>query len=551
MSKAWKGPGRIMFYKASIIGSNILLIAVAFISGCTDSYSYQTPFALHQKLEQIDTIESEILSISEPVTVEQAKAKHTEKLKDPNEPARQVEMTLEQVRIATLENNLGLKVDLLSPAIAQTFVDEEQAKFESVFYGSSSFQRDESSDNSSVIRTTRYNAGLLKPLITGGSVRLDLPFSNTEATGSDRVSQLQIGVSYAQPLLRGAGTSINTQSIRIAQMQRNIVDAGTKLKMINLLAKADAAYWQLFSARKQLDVRREQYKLAQDQLEHARKKVASGAAARIEIVRAEAGVASRIEAVINAENLVESRYRDLRQIMNRPDLSLGDEASIVPKTMPNPLGLEIDHQRLIKYALDNRMDLIQLDIRLSIDELDIELAQNSTLPDLSITGRYQATGLASSVSDSCGNLFKSPSESFYLGLSLNLPLGNQASKAQLRRARLYKLAHQGQKDELQQIIRKQVHEAASDIETNWRRILAAEQGVEAAYRDYQVEQSQFQLGIRTSTDVLQAATRLADAQLARIYAFADYEIAQIGLARATGTLLGHAGIVITPIGNNM
>jgi len=71
-----------------------------------------------------------------------------------------------------------------------------------------------------------------------------------------------------------------------------------------------------------------------------------------------------------------------------------------------------------------------------------------------------------------------------------------------------------------------VYEAVSNLDGNWRRILAAEQGVTAAYRDYRVEQSQFQLGRRTSTDVLYAATRLADAQLSRIRAFVDYEIAR-------------------------
>ena len=89
-----------------------------------------------------------------------------------------------------------------------------------------------------------------------------------------------------------------------------------------------------------------------------------------------------------------------------------------------------------------------------------------------------------------------------------------------------------------------MYNAVSELRGNWRRILAAEQSVAAAYRDYRVEQSQFQLGVRTSTDVLLAAARLADAQLGRIRAFTDYEVAQINLAQATGTLLGKGQIHI-------
>ena len=115
------------------------------------------------------------------------------------------------------------------------------------------------------------------------------------------------------------------------------------------------------------------------------------------------------------------------------------------------------------------------------------------------------------------------------------------------RARLIHTQDRVSRSRIKQNIEQDVYESVNDLERNWRRILAAEQGVLAAYRDYRVEQSQFQLGRRTSTDVLFSATRLADAQLSRIRAFADYEIAQIDLARATGTLLGHGRVCLEPI----
>ena len=49
-------------------------------------------------------------------------------------------------------------------------------------------------------------------------------------------------------------------------------------------------------------------------------------------------------------------------------------------------------------------------------------------------------------------------------------------------------------------------------------------------------------GFRTSTDVLDAASRLADAQSREVRSLADYQIALIDIAFATGTLLGHSRI---------
>ena len=85
-----------------------------------------------------------------------------------------------------------------------------------------------------------------------------------------------------------------------------------------------------------------------------------------------------------------------------------------------------------------------------------------------------------------------------------------------------------------------------NLQQSWRRILAADQGVVAAAREYRVEQLQFRLGQRTSTEVLTAASSLGSAQAQRISAFVDYEIWQINVASATGTLLGRERVQLPP-----
>ncbi|MBN2130579.1 MAG: TolC family protein, partial [Sedimentisphaerales bacterium] len=348
-------------------------------------------------------------------------------------------------------------------------------------------------------------------------------------------------------LWRGAGSRINTQSIRIAGHQWNIVSARTKLTAIYLLANADVTYWRLYAARKELDVRREQYKLAQDQLSHAKKKVAAGSAPKIEIVRADAGLSSRLEAVINAETAVQDWARELRRLMNDKDMPLESQMDIVPETEPNPLGLDLDAQELVRQALANRMDVLQLEQSLTIDDLNIELARNATRPNLTLSYTYTARTSNNTVSEAFRDLTSHSADSHAIGISAAIPLGNRAAKARLQSARLARIQDLADRERLEQGVRQDVYDAVSDLDKNWRRILAAEQGVTAAYRDYQVEQSQFQLGRRTSTDVLYAATRLADAQLSRIRSFADYEVAQINLARATGTLLGYGHVTLEPI----
>jgi len=539
---AWLSGSRLKGRTAIVVFTTLLICAGCDTWRLEESVSSEN---LKTGLDKIDMVQLAEHSTSPPVTVEQATSQIAQQVTEPNEARRTVTLSIEQVRAAALVNNLDLKVELVSPSIAQRVLDEEQAKFESTIFGSTNYQRTEAIGTGTISKSQTSELGIEKPLPTGGEIQIGLPFSDDYSSGG--LADAAASVSYIQSLLRGAGTRINTQSIRIASHEWNITSARTKLVAIHLLANADIAYWRLYAARKELEVRREQYKLAQDQLSHARKKVVAGSAPKIEIVRAEAGLASRLEAVINAETAVRSRQRDILSIMNQEDTPLEAAVDIVTETELNPLGLELDDKQLVEQALANRMEMMELEQRLTIDDLNIELARNALLPNLTLnytyTARAQDGTLRGTFEDLPGNSFDGHS----VGISAAIPFGNRAGKARLQRARLEKIQDMSARDRYQQIIRQDVYDAVSDLRRDWRRILAAKQSVTAAYRDYKVEQSQFQLGFRTSTDVLFSATRLAEAQLSMISASADYEISQINMARATGTLLGHGQILIASV----
>jgi hypothetical protein len=63
---------------------------------------------------------------------------------------------------------------------------------------------------------------------------------------------------------------------------------------------------------------------------------------------------------------------------------------------------------------------------------------------------------------------------------------------------------------------------------------------------FEAEQRQFEHEMRTSTDVLDAQIKFADAQSAEVRALAEYQIALVDLAYATGTLLGAAKVQWDP-----
>ena len=546
------------------LSTAVLLVHLAGCSLLTCDY-YEDYCKPPRDLNEVIAIRLAELSRSEPTTVKQAVADVAQDAVDVKEPPESIELSLAEVRAAALANNLDLRVELVNPSIARETVNEEQAVFEALLFGS--VEHDRTDRRSAVVdgparqsQSTAYDMGVRLPLRSGGTVTVDFPLTRfddqTAPTGAQGEKSSVIDPSYdaglsfsiSQPLLRGAGIRANTHPIRIAKYQRDIADAQTTLAATRILANADRAYWLFYATRRELEVRRQQYELALQQLEQAEKRVAAGDAAEIEIMRAQSGVASRLEAIIIADTEVRRSQRTLKRIMNSADLSMESRTELIPTTDPNPLGLDLDAAALAEYAVANRMEMLELELQLAIDASTIDFERNKALPLFVLDYEYRMDGYAGSFNEAFRDLGGNSHVDHRIALQAEIPLGNQAARSRLRRAMLQRVQRLTTRAQRRLSIRQEVYDAVDALEQDWQRILAARQEVRLAGRTYEAEKRQFDVGLRTSTDVLQAAASVAAAQSREISALAAYEISQIDIAFATGTLIGRDGVFWEPIG---
>ena len=515
------------------------------IGGDEQFYEIKIP---PKKLRQVETLDLEQMKDEEK---EQA---------DVNEvrgPPEKLEFTLEQCRALALENNLDLKVQLISPAIAAERVSEEEAKFEAAFFSNIGYTKTDTPIATildiagSKVDYSYTDLGVRVPLRTGGTVTFDLADRRTKtdstwATFNPSYSS-NLSVSISQPLLRNAGNRANTYAIRIAEYERQITDARTKLEVIRVIAAVDRVYWRLYAARRELEVRKKEYDLANAQLEQARRFVLSGERSQIEIIRAEAGAAQRLEAIIVAENNLRDRERDLKRILNKVGLEMQIPTVLIPATKPDPIHYELAKHRLVATAIENRMELLELELQIAEDISTIDYMRNQALPLVTMDYTYNISGLGATRDDSFDLLSDKRFEDHRFGLQLLIPLGNEAAKSRLRQAFYQRRQRLATRDNRSALIEIEVLNAIDQLEANWQRILASRQNAILTGRLFEAEKRQFELGLRTSTDVLDAQTKFADAQSAEILALAEYQIALVDLGYATGTLLGAAKVQWKPI----
>jgi outer membrane protein TolC len=192
--------------------------------------------------------------------------------------------------------------------------------------------------------------------------------------------------------------------------------------------------------------------------------------------------------------------------------------------------------------MENRMELLEIELLLARDAAAVDIERNSTLPYLDLTYGFSANGAGSTAGDSYTRVRGKNFETHSVGLAFEIPVGNAAARSRLRRAVYDRIQRLATREERRLLIKREVLDAVDEIEAGWQRLMANRQRTILAGRNLEAEQRQFELGSRTSTEVLEAQTRLANAQSDEVSALADYEIAVISLARATGTLVGAAGV---------
>jgi outer membrane protein TolC len=393
--------------------------------------------------------------------------------------------------------------------------------------------------------------GVEIPLQTGGTITFDLADSrnksNFQSLTFNPSYASDFSVSISQPLLRNAGVRTTTHSIRIAEYDKRIVDVRTKLEVIRVVAAMDRVYWRLYAAYKQLEVRKQQYELASAQLQRAERFVEAGQQAQIEVNRAEAGLAQSLESIILAQNDLQDRQRELKQILNKNGLELQGPTAIIPSTEPDPVHYTFQTDRLVEQAMENRMEMLEAELEIAKNISSIHYLRNQALPLVTMDYTYNVNGLGPTRSDSYDLLQDNNFTDHLIGLRLLIPLGNKAAESTLRATYVTRIQTLASRDNRAKIIEVEVLDALDQLDSNWQRILAARQNSILQERLYRAEIRQFENGLTTSTDVLIAQTDFANAQSTEINALAEYQIALVDLAYATGTLLGAAQVDWDPI----
>jgi len=376
-----------------------------------------------------------------------------------------------------------------------------------------------------------------------------------------------INFSVTQPLLRGRGMYITRLPISIARSRLRIADYTLHDQIIQLIAFAENAYWDVIGARENLRVQEESLKLADAALARAQKELDLGATSPLEIYQPQANRANAQLSVSQARyRLAQTEDALRRQIGADLDPKIRTLPIVLTATIEPPLdSIRIDTEEAVATALRLRPDLKGVVQSMDVDDLSIKDATNRLRPDLSLTAQYGSSGLggifypvnllnpgqpvvpiAGGLGDALGGVFGFNNPIYGFGLTLRLPIKDRRTAADLSDAVNQRRLDALKQRSTEENIRLQVVTAINQIDSGKESIRIATIARDLAQKRVDADQKRYELGATTLFFVLASQADYVSAESNLVTQIINYRRSEINLLQRTGQLLDERGIVLQP-----
>ena len=418
--------------------------------------------------------------------------------------------SLTEVARMAVKENLSLAAQRLQAESAKESVDEVRGALLPQI--GSSLEYSKRKDDTNNVRN-----GILAKNSTDGSITLN------QSLFSERLWAAFAIEKY----------SALSESELVKEVELDITQDAVNTYLTVLLEKTS-----LEQERYNLNITRENYRLAQNRVE-------VGTETAADLYRWQSELANAKQGVLSAKSSFEQQKQKLNQILNRP---INEEFTTTVETLDNPDLLISDHRitdliensyRLealtdffVNLGLERAPELKQTYANISASKRQLKSDQRAYwLPSVSLASEYN-----SNISeDRVASGFRGEDNDWRVGIEFSLPLyeggARSARTAQSRLSvRQFETKLSNTKNQIEQGVRNNMEASHA----SYNSISLAQQAETAAQKNYELVNDSYAQGAKDITDVLDAQDTLIEAREASMNAVYDFLIDLMNVQRAIG-----------------
>jgi outer membrane protein len=340
------------------------------------------------------------------------------------------------------------------------------------------------------------------------------PSSTTDFT------QDQYSVTLSQPLFMGGRTWIAMDIAEVSQDQATAAISGARQ---DLMLQVAQAYFDVLNAREEVDLAEREVRRVSEHLERAQAQFEVGTGDIVGVREAEARRDQARTRLIRARNNLRTAKQRLRRFIRQPvpELARVNEVTLVA---PEPKDAEVWVDR----AFEGHPQLVQTRKQLTINRKNAELARRERWPEVTAQAQYSKVE---------GGSFFTEDEQKSASIRLNWPIfqgGAVSAEADIEETRAAQTRLQ--LDDQQETVRVETVQAFYDWESSMEEVRSLRAQVRSAETQLEAVQTGFEVGRRTSVDVLDAQQEYFSALQSLAEARHRYLLSRLQLKAAAGVL---------------
>lgn len=462
-------------------------------------------------------------------------------------PARaDTELTLNEAIARAIAHNIDFAADRLDRDQAELSLRQARDRYGLDFTVSSGTNQNVSPSSSTLSGVSQLsnnkdslNLALSQSLSTNGT--LGLNFNNGLSTTNDVTSAINpayspsLSLGFNQPLLRDAWTG--TKLIRQADIGLSKARLALRDRVMRLVTDTASAYWDLVSQRESYAVLQRSLEASKQLLAANQAKEKSGFLAQIDVVQAQASVASTETDLLDQERQVLNAEDRLRRLILSPDDAEGWQGKLVPTDLPTFRPEVHPFDAVRQTSLAHRPDYLSALLDVEARRIDTAIARQGMLPGLALNLNGGVQQLSNQYGQAVSNLGTLQNYFVSAGLTFDLPVTRPTTRDAYDKAALSLRQTELRAKAAERQLFTDLRQDLRNVEIGAKRLAASQAARELAAKQLEAEREKLDLGLSTNFQVITYQKALDDASLRANNALIEAIKAEIELKRLMGTLL--------------
>jgi outer membrane protein len=325
----------------------------------------------------------------------------------------------------------------------------------------------------------------------------------------------------------------NWATLRRANAQTAQAEADYSAAQQDLILRTSEAYFNVLAAQDTLEAAVAAHDAIGRQLEQSDKRFEVGLIAVTDVQEAKAAFDSATAALIQAKRNLATAQERLRELTGETFDVLEKPGADMPLAGPNPASPE----DWVQLAMQQNARLISSRLAADITRADIGFERGGHFPTLDVVVSRSHFDSEATISGSSAGDIDSDSDDTVVSLQVTVPIfSGGATRSRVRQAQFLNIAARERLERTARETEREARDAYLGVNSEVARVQSLRQAVESAMTALQATEAGYEVGTRTSVDVLEARRRLFEAQTNYARSRYDYLLNVLRLQLAAGTL---------------